>query len=493
MIHTLSRWFSRPLRRMPRALAALSVGLLLASCGGAEPTRLAGGGSDGTGAPPDSAASGVITGFGSVIVNGVRWDVSTADIAVNGVSNRRQDDLRVGMVVTVTGKRDSAATNGQAVRIAFDNLLQGNVDATLAANTLRVAGQAVQVSSDTQFEGVTDAASLRVGDRVQVSGFRERTGLIRATWIGVLATANAIELTAPITAVATGSIQAAGLTIDIRSAQLVDVPGGGLAVGQWARIALSGPPVAGTATASRVRVLSPVFATGVINVQLQGLVDQYNATAGSFQINDRPVRLTVNTRFVDGTRANLAENSPVEVRGTVAASVVQADEVRFLPDLAGAAARGPVALVEAANGRLLMFSANGLEVRISNDTLLVDSLNPAAPLNLATLSTADDVVALGRGSASGGGGGRIDARVVQRVPRGAPAGIDGEVTSASGTRLAILGVPVEVSGATTLNAAGQPITQADFLAQATTGRSVRADGRFTAGVLVANVVRLQVR
>jgi hypothetical protein len=492
ILQIAGQWLRRVRPHVATTLCAAAV-LTLPACGGSEPTRVAGGGSDGLGVVPDSAASGVITGFGSVIVNGVRWDVSTADIAVNGVSNRRQDDLRVGMVVTVTGKRDAAATSGRAVRIAFDNLLQGNVEATLAVNSLRVAGQTVQVSSDTQFEGVADAASLRLGDRVQVSGFRERAGVIRATWIGVLSTVNAIELTAPITAVGTGSIQAAGLTIDTRSAQLVDVPAGGLAVGQWVRIVLSGAPVAGNATATRVRVLSDSFVPSVINVQLQGLADEVDAIEGTFEINDRPVRLTASTRFVDGTRANLADNVRVEVRGVVAGGEVLAQEVRFLPDLLGASARGPVALVEAANSRFVMFTSGGLEVRVNSDTLLIDSLNPSAALSLGTLTAADDVLVLGRGSPSGSGGGRIDARVVQRLLRGGEAGVDGEITAASGTRLAVLGVPVEVSGAVTLNAAGQPITQAEFLAQATAGRSVRADGRFGGGVLTANVVRLQIR
>ncbi|MFC3149073.1 DUF5666 domain-containing protein [Piscinibacterium candidicorallinum] len=492
ILQIAGQWLRRVRPHVATTLCAAAV-LTLPACGGSEPTRVAGGGSDGLGVVPDSAASGVITGFGSVIVNGVRWDVSTADIAVNGVSNRGQDDLRVGMVVTVTGKRDAAASSGRAVRIAFDNLLQGSVEATLAVNSLRVAGQTVQVSSDTQFEGVADAASLRLGDRVQVSGFRERAGVIRATWIGVLSTVNAIELTAPITAVGTGSIQAAGLIIDTRSAQLVDVPAGGLVVGQWVRIVLAGPPIAGNATATRVRVISSGFIPSVINAQLQGLVEDYSAAAGTFEINDQPVWLTAATRFVDGTRANLVENARVEVRGVVVSGALQADEVRFLPDLLGASARGPVATVDAPNSRLVMFTAGGLEVRVDSDTLLVDSLNPSGPLNLATLTAADDVLVLGRGSPSGSGGGRIDARVVQRLLRGGPAVVDGEITAASGTRLAVLGVAVEVSGAVTLNAAGQPITPTEFLAQATAGRSVRADGRFGGGVLTANVVRLQIR
>ena len=81
-------------------LRALGMGLLAAlaivACGGG--SDLAGVGSGGTG----SFSVGTITGFGSVFVNGQRYDDVNASVSdEDGPRNRA--DLRLGMVVTVQG------------------------------------------------------------------------------------------------------------------------------------------------------------------------------------------------------------------------------------------------------------------------------------------------------------------------------------------------------------------------------------------------------
>ena len=64
-----------------------------------------GGGSsddDALGTPAPTVSVGTITGFGSVIVNGVRFDDRTAEVTINDrVATAAQ--LRVGMVVAVEG------------------------------------------------------------------------------------------------------------------------------------------------------------------------------------------------------------------------------------------------------------------------------------------------------------------------------------------------------------------------------------------------------
>ncbi len=104
--------------------ASLAVALVFVACGG--------GGND-TGAPassgPDLLSEGAISGFGSVIVNGVRIDDSKAKIEdededTNGV--RSKDDLRLGMVVSVSGTSMGSGT-GTAVAnsISFSSKLRG--------------------------------------------------------------------------------------------------------------------------------------------------------------------------------------------------------------------------------------------------------------------------------------------------------------------------------------------------------------------------------
>ena len=75
----------RALTGLRALLLVLSAAAALASCGG-------GVGSGGTG----SFASGPITGFGSVIVGGVRFDDSTANVEDGEGGRRSRDELRLG-------------------------------------------------------------------------------------------------------------------------------------------------------------------------------------------------------------------------------------------------------------------------------------------------------------------------------------------------------------------------------------------------------------
>src|SRR3569833_2369295 len=68
----------------------------LAACTG-DGTQTAGGGIGGTG-----VSQGPITGFGSIFVNGVEFDTSSATI-LRGGATVAQNDLRIGMVVAVDG------------------------------------------------------------------------------------------------------------------------------------------------------------------------------------------------------------------------------------------------------------------------------------------------------------------------------------------------------------------------------------------------------
>ena len=69
---------------------------LAAACGG-------GGGVDtgGTGATVSSYSVGRISGFGSIVVNGVHFDESGASIVDDDGAPHRRDELQLGMTVNV--------------------------------------------------------------------------------------------------------------------------------------------------------------------------------------------------------------------------------------------------------------------------------------------------------------------------------------------------------------------------------------------------------
>ena len=133
---------------------------LLAACGG-------GVGSGGTG----SFASGPITGFGSIIVNDVRFDDSSARVETDDGSGRSREDLRLGMIVEIEADavRDNTAT-AQHVRIVSE--LIGRVDA-LGANALVVNGLTVRTNAGTAYDAafVGGMAGIAVGAVVEVYGF----------------------------------------------------------------------------------------------------------------------------------------------------------------------------------------------------------------------------------------------------------------------------------------------------------------------------------
>ena len=99
---------------------------LAASCGGGSSGGNSGGNTPVDPTPPvggigrTGIAIGPISTFGSVIVNGVRYDTSSATFSVNGLSGS-QDDLRVGQVITVSGSIDDNGVDGNADEVNFDD------------------------------------------------------------------------------------------------------------------------------------------------------------------------------------------------------------------------------------------------------------------------------------------------------------------------------------------------------------------------------------
>jgi hypothetical protein len=138
----------------------IGAALVLVACGGG------GVGTGGTG----SFASGPITGFGSIIVNDVRFDDSQARVETDDGSGRTGDDLRLGMVVEIDADevRDDAAT-ARHVRIVSE--LVGRVDAVGSAS-LVVNGLAVRTNAGTVYDPALTGglAGLAVGTVVEVYG-----------------------------------------------------------------------------------------------------------------------------------------------------------------------------------------------------------------------------------------------------------------------------------------------------------------------------------
>ena len=118
-------------------------------------------------------AMGPISTFGSVVVNGVRYDTSSAVFTVNGLSGS-QDDLSVGQVITVSGTIDDNGVDGDADEVNFDDNVKGPVQSIdPAMSQIVVLGQTVLINPETSFDDSISPASidgLDIDDIVEVSG-----------------------------------------------------------------------------------------------------------------------------------------------------------------------------------------------------------------------------------------------------------------------------------------------------------------------------------
>ena len=180
------------------ALCAAFAGTSAAVCGdpgGIGGTGVMPGGTGGTGIDPGGIGGtgqraeaevgvlGVITGFGSICVNGIEVHYEAATpVSVNG-DLASAGALRVGQVVSVLAV--GAGTQARAQWIDIVDAAVGPVTAVEKAGALlRVNSQRVLIDSSTVLgPGLERAllASAQVGDTLRVSGLRNAEGTIVAT------------------------------------------------------------------------------------------------------------------------------------------------------------------------------------------------------------------------------------------------------------------------------------------------------------------------
>lgn len=330
MSPTLSKpHFTWPVRRLPALLAASALALLsaLPGCGG-------GVGTGGTGGEATAFASGPITGFGSVIVNGVRFDDTTAQVEDADGGARGRDELRLGMTVEVDSSAITTTASGStasATRIRFESELVGPVGSTDAAGgSFTLLGQRVEVDTATVFDEslVGGLDGLTTGRLVEVYAvFDAAAARYRATRVAPASAASALRLRGLLNQVdATAkTLRVGGTTYGYAGAS--DVPPG-LAVGQFVRLRL-------TLVTNPLRWVVQSFGPALRDLpdgddaKLKGLISAY-ASAASFSVNGRPVDAST-ASFPDGT-TGLAVGVRVEVEGRVLSGVLRATEVAIETD-----------------------------------------------------------------------------------------------------------------------------------------------------------------
>jgi len=318
---------------IPRGLAAasLAAGLVLAGCGGGGgggDSSAAGGG--GTVTAADTTV-GAITGFGSIIVNGVRFDDDGAAVSDDFGNLISSGDLRLGMTVEIHGAINDDGT-GSASEITLFSELKGPVsDLDAAAGTFSVLGFEVVTDGETVFEDISGLDALADGDFVEVFGARS----------GNTITASRIEKKDPNTDAdvrlrgqvenldtATTSFTLGTVTIDYSTAD-VRPNLGALVDGAFVKVRSNALPNGDVIQASRVQVVGnlPFSIDDGGKIEIDGVVSDFSSIS-SFVVSGITVDAT-NATFLRGDASQVGNGTRLEVEGPFANGVLTAAKVKF--------------------------------------------------------------------------------------------------------------------------------------------------------------------
>ena len=309
-------------------LAGSSMAALLVACGGGGGDTPATGGGTAT---AQSFATGPISGLGSVIVNGVRFDDSAARVEDEDGAAHAARELKLGMMVEIqAGKIDDSTAKAAASLIRFGSEMVGpvaSIDAT--AQTLRVLDQTIEVKPTTVFEDGLAGFSAIARDQVLEihAQFDAATGHYVATRIESEAGATVFRLRGIVSAlVNTATVKTFKIgdaVINFADIAPADLPAA-FADGQRVRVRLKTAQVNGQWVALSVR-------TGVRKVEdhgdarLRGLVSVFTSPQ-SFEIQG--IVVDASNAVFEPNAAAVKLGALVEVRGTASAGKIVATSVK---------------------------------------------------------------------------------------------------------------------------------------------------------------------
>jgi len=182
------------IKRQIGPILGLAAMLCLAACGGGSSSNNSTGDGPVATGPTDVTVIGSITGFGSVFVNGAKYEIAADTIvAIEDEMETTGDDsnLRLGMKVRMSAVDDNGLRTAR--HIEFDEDLKGLIESVSpdgddpAIGTFSVMGQTVTVDAGTIFDddignndGVAgiDFRDLATGMVVEVSGFLTEDGYL---------------------------------------------------------------------------------------------------------------------------------------------------------------------------------------------------------------------------------------------------------------------------------------------------------------------------
>lgn len=293
------------------------------------------------GASTASVVDGTITGFGSVVIDGQRFDDSVAKVAIANSPDADTagtlGDLHTGM--RVHGELKDGVLQNLVVNFALVGTV-GAVDA--AGGTLTVFGQTIKTTATGQlptvFDGFSDLSQLAAGDLVKVSGTVASDGSITATRIERKARdgTEVFRLSGAVQALDTTAktftlVGNSSVTVSYADAKLLPT-GTVIENGKLVSVVATAAPAASGG--------KNVLTASVVEVKARKLPDSSDTTVGgqiadfqslaSLRIGDVVIDASAATLKDGTTAADVANGAQALAHGTVKDGAMKADWLKVL-------------------------------------------------------------------------------------------------------------------------------------------------------------------
>jgi len=440
----------------------MSLPLWLAGCGGG-----GGGGTDSVSASTSGGtvgiSSGTITGFGSVFVNGVKFNTDNASIFRGDDQLNDVRELEIGMIVRVEGSIDDRVASS----VRFEEDVKGPADGPASGDSFSVMGQTVITDAGTVFNN-TSLAGIAAGDILEISGLRNANDDILARFVERKtnpADVNRYSVTGNVRGLDTTSLtfRIDDLIVSYGTANVNDFSSGNPAEGQLVEVKDDGKayaPGSLSLTATEVEPQNRLGNASAIGAkaEIESIVTRV-ISSSEFEIGDILVRTSAATLFLFGTPDNIVVGARLEVEGFIgSSSELDAVKVKFEDNDARIQASVDFGGVNVEAGTVTLL---GIPVTITGETDLEDKRDDVSPFSVSDIQAGDYLEIRGFIGANGAVVAAElrrddnDSKVEIRAPASQKDPLAGTVT--------VLGITVNTSGGTQFRGFDdQPISASQF-------------------------------
>ncbi|MBK0393653.1 DUF5666 domain-containing protein [Ramlibacter algicola] len=282
-------------------------------------------GSGGTGITP-VASVGTVDGFGSIVVNGIRYDIATARVLLSDAPA-----LKLGMTVNVFGNVEPSLAQGTATLVVSAADLRGTVSALdPGRGTFDVLSLHVSTDASTVYGGgLASLAGLANGSAVQVYGLPGDNGSLHATRIERLGAPGDLVVAGTATGLdaRAATFRIGGLTVRFGNASFpADWPVTSLAGNPVVRVrgSLSGNVLVATS----IEPWAPVIPAEGTKLSLTGQVSDFMELR-ALRIEGVPADVSQAQLGGSGSLLQLANGVRVEATGTVRGGVLVVTKLKI--------------------------------------------------------------------------------------------------------------------------------------------------------------------